>query len=435
MSSKPLYKKRVIDESDDDEDTPLAAVAKPGAPQSAGMSKNGSNGSNHDPETIAEGAALLKQAGGDGSGKVSKAKRDVPGFARPSEALRTGSPAVWCSIAMDNVLTRSSAFVFTRFLEPSPLETQATDLHLEDAQVRHEATAAGFDSAMKAPINHAHQTNGASSNGHKMQVDKAGGSSDDEDAPLAKKANGNGTTALPSFKKTKGEKKEKPASKSKKASVKKEEEDVDMATASSAEDEPLAAKANGNGKAKKSAPSKKKKADSDSSEDDGVPLAQKAKAKKANGKKAQADSDDSDGEPLAKKSKSTSKGKKRSKKESDDGSDFEDEDVKPKKPAKKRAKKEDSEAPSNAAKALKKRVKKEDSATPSASGSTAKKGKAKEEDGSQADDDEDDQEKWWLNQQDDEGGPKWTTLQHSGVLFAPPYVPLPKDVKLKYNGW
>ena len=75
--------------------------------------------------------------------------------------------------------------------------------------------------------------------------------------------------------------------------------------------------------------------------------------------------------------------------------------------------------------------------------------KVKEEDddsqaagGSQRDDDEEDDEyKWWKAKMEEEeedgggeGGPKWTTLQHSGVLFPPEYVPLPPNIKLKYDG-
>ena len=33
-----------------------------------------------------------------------------------------------------------------------------------------------------------------------------------------------------------------------------------------------------------------------------------------------------------------------------------------------------------------------------------------------------------------DGTTKWTTLEHAGVLFPPPYEPLPKGVKMKYDG-
>ncbi|KAK7204086.1 DNA topoisomerase I [Myxozyma melibiosi] len=41
--------------------------------------------------------------------------------------------------------------------------------------------------------------------------------------------------------------------------------------------------------------------------------------------------------------------------------------------------------------------------------------------------------KWWEAEQND-GTVKWTTLSHKGVLFPPPYEPLPKHVKMKYDG-
>ncbi|KAK9370507.1 hypothetical protein V1509DRAFT_615997 [Lipomyces kononenkoae] len=41
--------------------------------------------------------------------------------------------------------------------------------------------------------------------------------------------------------------------------------------------------------------------------------------------------------------------------------------------------------------------------------------------------------KWWEAESND-NSVKWTTLVHNGVLFPPPYEPLPSHVKLKYNG-
>ncbi|KAI0775835.1 hypothetical protein BD413DRAFT_470526 [Trametes elegans] len=43
--------------------------------------------------------------------------------------------------------------------------------------------------------------------------------------------------------------------------------------------------------------------------------------------------------------------------------------------------------------------------------------------------------RWWEAQNvDRDGSLKWTTLEHNGVYFPPPYEPLPKNVKMKYNG-
>ncbi|KAK9510729.1 hypothetical protein O3M35_005458 [Rhynocoris fuscipes] len=41
--------------------------------------------------------------------------------------------------------------------------------------------------------------------------------------------------------------------------------------------------------------------------------------------------------------------------------------------------------------------------------------------------------KWWEEEKKDDGV-KWKYLEHKGPVFAPPYEPLPKDVKLIYNG-
>lgn len=51
--------------------------------------------------------------------------------------------------------------------------------------------------------------------------------------------------------------------------------------------------------------------------------------------------------------------------------------------------------------------------------------------------DEDDTEaeyKWWEQAGENDGSIKWTTLSHNGVLFPPPYEPLPKNAHLVYDG-
>lgn len=44
--------------------------------------------------------------------------------------------------------------------------------------------------------------------------------------------------------------------------------------------------------------------------------------------------------------------------------------------------------------------------------------------------------KWWENEADPngDGTVKWQTLEHNGVIFPPPYEPLPSNVKMKYKG-
>lgn len=48
---------------------------------------------------------------------------------------------------------------------------------------------------------------------------------------------------------------------------------------------------------------------------------------------------------------------------------------------------------------------------------------------------EDEEEyRWWDDPTKGDGTIKWTTLEHNGVVFPPPYEPLPGHVKLKYDG-
>ncbi|KAL7669458.1 hypothetical protein ACOME3_010113 [Neoechinorhynchus agilis] len=56
-----------------------------------------------------------------------------------------------------------------------------------------------------------------------------------------------------------------------------------------------------------------------------------------------------------------------------------------------------------------------------------KRGKAKKEDL------QEDEWKWW-EEKKPEDGRKWTTLCHSGPLFAPDYIPIPANVSFKYDG-
>jgi DNA topoisomerase-1 len=129
----------------------------------------------------------------------------------------------------------------------------------------------------------------------------------------------------------------------------------------------------------KAAPKRRAKAESDS---DDVPLAKKkAPAKKANGvKKEESDSD----APLAKK------------------------------PAAKKAK-----------------------AKPAAAAPKKGKAKVKGEEEEQQDRDADQEEeeyRWWEDAAKGDGTKKWDTLEHNGVVFPPEYEPLPKNVKLIYDG-
>lgn len=109
----------------------------------------------------------------------------------------------------------------------------------------------------------------------------------------------------------------------------------------------------------------------------------------------------SDDEPLTKK---RSLGKAKVKPESD----VEMKDVKPKRKRASSKKAKEEEASSE---------------TP-----RAKKGKkTEEEDGEEV-------YRWWEEQANGDGEEKWQTLEHNGVIFPPPYEPLPSHVKMKYKG-
>lgn len=199
-------------------------------------------------------------------------------------------------------------------------------------------------------------------------------------------------------------------------------------------------KAKTNGKKKEAAVKEE-----DASSDENVPLAKQANGKvekESNAGDMDVDESSDDDTPLAAKAKSKCKGKKAAKRAKNEDSDFAEDDEKPQKKKQKKVKAETTTSTKAKSGAKAPKVKKEEAASP------VKKlqAKLKEEDndsqaagGSQRDDDEEDEEyKWWQAKMEEEAGeddgPKWTTLQHSGVLFPPEYVPLPSNVKLKYDG-
>jgi DNA topoisomerase-1 len=62
------------------------------------------------------------------------------------------------------------------------------------------------------------------------------------------------------------------------------------------------------------------------------------------------------------------------------------------------------------------------------------KGKAvKKEESADAEDGEEEY-RWWEDPTKGDGTNKWETLEHAGVVFPPEYEPLPKNVKMKYDG-
>lgn len=90
-------------------------------------------------------------------------------------------------------------------------------------------------------------------------------------------------------------------------------------------------------------------------------------------------------------------------------------------PKKRKAKTESSNGKSS--KKIKKEVKEE-----------IKKESSSDNDGENEENEEDDTFKWWENPEDLDGEVKWETLEHNGVIFPPDYEPLPKNVKLYYDG-
>ncbi|CAH4014538.1 DNA topoisomerase I, mitochondrial isoform X1 [Pieris brassicae] len=137
--------------------------------------------------------------------------------------------------------------------------------------------------------------------------------------------------------------------------------------------------------------------DESESEED-IPLTERKAIKK------RAISDDEQDIPLLQRKKP----KKKIKKEPVDYDDDEEEDEKPKKKKKQ---------------AEKRKVKTEPDEIPSPT-------KRKKKDGK---DEEQEVWKWWEEQKNDDGT-KWRFLEHKGPVFAPPYEPLPPNVKFRYDG-
>jgi len=201
------------------------------------------------------------------------------------------------------------------------------------------------------------------------------------------------------------------------------------AESSSDDDTPLAsspakpAKANGSAKVKH----EESASDNTYESEDDAPK----KTKPANGrsvkpprKKVKEESDSSDDDKPLESAKRPAPRKRKPK--SEDNSDAE---VPPKKKAPRRKKVKDEEAASETETPKPKKrgkAKKEKEETKSPKG----KGKKKEK--------EEEQEevfRWWENQDPNgDGSSKWMTLEHHGVIFPPPYEPLPKNVKMKYKG-
>ncbi|KUI60404.1 DNA topoisomerase 1 [Cytospora mali] len=201
----------------------------------------------------------------------------------------------------------------------------------------------------------------------------------------------------------------------------------------------------------------------ESDSEDGAPLAKRPKT--VSKKTVPKDEDDSDDEPIAKKLPPSYKetaipdessdddkplGAKLAKKKADIEKDAEKEakairakEAKAKKAApKKTVKKEESSDDEPLAKPAKRQsngtaakktngVKPEK--TPAKGKATPKKAEA-QKDKSPDEDEDDDVHEWWNEPKPEDDSVKWNTLEHNGVIFPPDYEPLPKNVKLYYDG-
>jgi DNA topoisomerase-1 len=153
-------------------------------------------------------------------------------------------------------------------------------------------------------------------------------------------------------------------------------------------------------------------------------------------------SDSSDDEPLVKKTatpkrasngtngKATNgKAKSTKKRKKSENASEDDEDTEMEKPAKK--------AKQPPKKRVKKEVKQEMSDDEPLSKTSPKKKDAKPKK-PKKEEPEEEVFKWWEQETPDDiegdGSKKWDSLQHAGVLFPPPYIPLPSSVKMMYDG-
>ncbi|KAI4677706.1 uncharacterized protein J4E84_009025 [Alternaria hordeiaustralica] len=165
------------------------------------------------------------------------------------------------------------------------------------------------------------------------------------------------------------------------------------------------------------------------SADSDVPLATKLTKKKESIEKAAAK------EAKAMRSKEKAAPKRKQKVESDS-----DDDIplaKKKAPAKKTNGVKKEESDSDAPLAKKAAPKKATKAKPAAAAPVKKgKGKVKKEETEQDEEAENEEEeyRWWEDPGKSDGTKKWDTLEHAGVVFPPEYEPLPKHVKLVYDG-
>ena len=253
-------------------------------------------------------------------------------------------------------------------------------------------------------------------------------SSSDEDAPLARRGRANGANdhAKPAISIVNGHPDQ--------------EQNMDVDGAKKVKDDT-------NGKRRRTSAGKTYKEASASEDDDDVPLSKRRKTTTAKPLRLSAghvevdsDSDAPLGQKLAKeKEKIEAKAEKTAK-----ALRREDEKEKKKPAAKKKAVKEESDddddvplakkkkTPVKAAAATKTKAKVK-AETPVKKTAKGKGVKVETEEDAEAEEDEEEY-KWWEDTAKGDGTKKWDTLEHNGVVFPPPYEPLPKHVKFFYDG-
>ena len=86
---------------------------------------------------------------------------------------------------------------------------------------------------------------------------------------------------------------------------------------------------------------------------------------------------------------------------------------------------------SSKAPAKKKTAIKPEASTPKKKSKAMKKEETEEDLEAEA---EEEEYRWWEDLSKGDGTKKWSTLEHNGVVFPPPYEPLPNNVQMRYNG-
>lgn len=97
-------------------------------------------------------------------------------------------------------------------------------------------------------------------------------------------------------------------------------------------------------------------------------------------------------------------------------------------------KKEESDSDTPIRSKVKAATAKDKTATSATKKAPAKKAAKKEESAEAEGEEEEGEYEWWNAPKKEDDSVKWTTLEHNGVLFPPAYEPLPKNVKLYYDG-